>query len=127
MFLERSPLAATVAGRRTSACSLRPGNHSEGQHGAGGTGHQQEAHVAEDDGHRALAIVYVDDHEDSRRMAGEMLAHHGWNVRIYASGEVALREIRRHPPDIVVTDLNMGGFGGFALVRALRADPRTAT
>ena len=33
--------------------------------------------------------------------------------------------MRRDPPDLVLTDVMMPGIGGFALLRALRADPRT--
>jgi DNA-binding response OmpR family regulator len=32
----------------------------------------------------------------------------------------------REPPHVIVTDVNMPGMGGVAMVKALRAEPRTS-
>ena len=38
----------------------------------------------------------------------------------YADGEIALKEIPRHPPDVVLMDINMPGMKGFECVRQLK-------
>jgi len=38
----------------------------------------------------------------------------------YADGETALKEIPRHPPDVVLMDINMPGMKGFECVRQLK-------
>ena len=44
-----------------------------------------------------------------------------------ADGEAALEAARARPPDLVLTDVMMPGLDGLGLLRALRADERTAT
>lgn len=39
----------------------------------------------------------------------------------YADGETALKEIPRHPPDVVLMDINMPGMKGFECVKQLKA------
>ena len=43
-----------------------------------------------------------------------------------AEDEEALAKIRAEPPDLVVLDRSMPGLDGFAFVRCLKADPKTA-
>lgn len=38
----------------------------------------------------------------------------------YADGETAIKEIPRHPPDVVLMDINMPGMKGFECVRQLK-------
>jgi CheY-like chemotaxis protein/anti-sigma regulatory factor (Ser/Thr protein kinase) len=45
---------------------------------------------------------------------------------LYADGRRALEGVRRHRPDLVVTDVMMPDLDGFELATALRADPLTA-
>ena len=44
-----------------------------------------------------------------------------------SNGSEALAAVRAQPPDLVLADVMMPGMDGVALVRALRADPRTRT
>ena len=48
-----------------------------------------------------------------------------YHVDTVADGESALRLAREHPPDLVLSDVMMPGLDGVALLRELRADPRT--
>jgi signal transduction histidine kinase len=48
-----------------------------------------------------------------------------WQVTAVADGAAALAEIRRSPPDVVVTDVMMPGLDGFGLIAAVRADEAT--
>ena len=50
-----------------------------------------------------------------------------WEVEAVADGAKALAVASERLPDLVLADVMMPGLDGFALLRALRADPRTAT
>ena len=50
-----------------------------------------------------------------------------WEVEAVADGWQALAVAGERVPDLVLADVMMPGLDGFALLRALRADPRTAT
>ncbi len=77
---------------------------------------------AADDG-RARVLV-VDDNADLRRWVGEVLSAR--YAVVYAGDGVAGLEVARAAlPDLVVADVMMPGLDGFALSRALAADPET--
>ena len=69
-------------------------------------------------------VVVVDDNADMRDYLRRTLELH-WAVTTVGDGAAALAEIRRAPPDAVITDVMMPGMDGFALIAALRADERT--
>jgi len=73
-----------------------------------------------------MRVVVVDDHEDIRAIFSEVLGAAGWSVRSYADAPSALAGIAEDPPDLVLTDINLGGLSGRALARTVRADPRTS-
>jgi CheY-like chemotaxis protein/anti-sigma regulatory factor (Ser/Thr protein kinase) len=70
-------------------------------------------------------VLVVDDNADMRAYLTRLLAPH-WAVRTTANGEEALAAIATDRPDVVLTDVMMPRIDGFALLRALRADPATA-
>ena len=66
-------------------------------------------------------ILVVDDSPVDRRLAGSLLETTPGTVVVYAGdGREALRAVSAGPPDLVVTDLQMPGMDGLALVEALR-------
>ena len=50
----------------------------------------------------------------------------GFEVLVAENGLIGLEMALRERPDVIVSDVNMPGMGGVAMVKALRADPRTA-
>jgi signal transduction histidine kinase len=84
--------------------------------------HAVDAPPADD----ADRVVVVDDNADMRDYVVGLLKRH-WRVDAYADGKAALDGIRRDPPALVVTDVMMPRLDGFGLLKALRADARTAT
>ena len=75
--------------------------------------------------HRScLDVLLVDDNATGRRVAQAVLEHAGHRVEVAESGMVALRKLRRHQPDVVLTDLQMPRMGGLALARAIRKAER---
>ncbi|MGV9675338.1 SpoIIE family protein phosphatase [Nocardia sp. NPDC003482] len=77
-----------------------------------------------DDDGRELVLI-ADDNADMRRHLDRVLSGR-WRTLLVADGESALRAVREHRPDVIVADVMMPGMDGFQLIRAVRADPRTA-
>ena len=71
-------------------------------------------------------VLLVDDNSDMREYVRSLLAGK-FEVVAVNNGKLALEEIRRRPPALVLTDVMMPEMDGFALLSALRKDPATAT
>jgi CheY-like chemotaxis protein len=67
-------------------------------------------------------IVVAEDHEDIRFVLQRALERAGHQVVAAADGAEALDAVRRHRPDMVVTDVDMPHMTGLDLCRAIRAD-----
>jgi EAL domain-containing protein (putative c-di-GMP-specific phosphodiesterase class I) len=62
------------------------------------------------------AVLVVDDDELVRRTCCEIIRRAGFEVRSAANGAEALEQLA-HPCDVVVSDINMPGLDGLALLR----------
>jgi PAS domain S-box-containing protein len=71
-------------------------------------------------------VLVADDNADMRDYIRRLLRPH-WSVQTVTDGAAALAAALADPPDLVLTDAMMPGLDGFALLAALRADPRTRT
>lgn len=70
-------------------------------------------------------VVLVDDHDDTREVAAEVLRLQGFDVRDYANAEDALDAVHGRSPAAVVTDLTLGAMSGEELARLLRGSTAT--
>ncbi|NPC52137.1 PAS domain S-box protein [Corallococcus sp. AB032C] len=70
-------------------------------------------------------VLVADDNADMRDYVRRSLEGR-FQVTTVADGNAALELARRHPPDVVLSDVMMPGLDGFGLLRALKSDPRTA-
>jgi signal transduction histidine kinase/chemotaxis response regulator CheB len=70
-------------------------------------------------------VLVADDNADMRDYLVRLLGG-TWTVTQAGDGDQALRMTRHDRPDLVVADVMMPGLDGFALVRAIRADPGLA-
>lgn len=69
-----------------------------------------------------VTVLVVDDSAIDRRLAGALLEEReGWTAAYAEDGVAALDRIRRDPPDLVLTDLQMPQLNGLELVEAVRA------
>src|SRR5688572_367651 len=59
-------------------------------------------------------------------MYAEYLRFKGYVVHAARDGRDGLAQVNAHRPDIVILDLTMPGLDGIEVLRALRADARTA-
>jgi CheY-like chemotaxis protein len=66
-------------------------------------------------------VLVVDDEPINTELMVDLLSQIGFQVRVAASGEEALRADASFRPDLVLMDLQMPGMDGFAAMRALRA------
>jgi len=74
---------------------------------------------------RAPLVLLVDDDPQSLRLLSEALAGQPFALAVALDGEMALRQIRREEPDLVLLDAMMPGMDGFEVCRRLQADPAT--
>jgi DNA-binding NtrC family response regulator len=65
-------------------------------------------------------VLLVDDEPDQVALLRAMLTPLGMDVATAESAEQALQVFRRHPVDLVVTDLHLPGQSGIDLIRQLR-------
>ncbi|HEX6318736.1 MAG TPA: response regulator, partial [Burkholderiales bacterium] len=70
-------------------------------------------------------ILVVDDQRANVEMLAGVLAARGYEVLTATDGESALEQVRRHNPDIVVSDILMPQMDGYELCRRLRGEPAT--
>ena len=81
------------------------------------------APVGGPDGPRPKILV-VDDNADMREYLRRLLGR-PYEVEAVADGEAALRAVRRHQHDLVLSDVMMPGLDGLGLLSALRSDEST--
>ncbi|XXX80292.1 response regulator [Sorangium sp. So ce134] len=74
---------------------------------------------------RPALVLLVDDDPGSLKLLSEALAGQPLTVAVAIDGEMALRQIRREPPDLVLLDAVMPGMDGFEVCRHMKADPAT--
>jgi two-component system, cell cycle response regulator DivK len=72
-------------------------------------------------------VVVVDDDPHSAEIVGMLLSHYGAAVFSAANGKEGLAVIERVNPHLVISDLSMPEMDGWAMIRALKARPETAT
>ena len=76
------------------------------------------------DGHRRGCVLVVDDNVDMREYVAGLLRSE-YDVGTASDGVEALENIRKYPPDLVLTDVMMPRLDGFGLLKVLRTEPTT--
>lgn len=72
-----------------------------------------------------LRVLIVDDSNTVLAVLGRMLQQDNYSVMQAHSGQDALDTVFSQPPELVLLDIVMPGMSGFAVLRAIRRDPRT--
>jgi CheY-like chemotaxis protein len=73
----------------------------------------------------AKRVLLVEDEESLRRVMKDLLEREGFVVFEAADGVIALDEVDRLAPDLVVLDLNLPRLDGYGVLSHLRARPAT--
>jgi type IV pilus assembly protein PilB len=71
---------------------------------------------------RRLRVLVVEDNGTIASVVKYFLELEGFEVLLAENGLIGLETAQRDHPDIVVSDVNMPGMGGVAMVKAIRAD-----
>ena len=66
------------------------------------------------------SVLIVDDEKSVRDMLAKLLHSHGYKTRLAADGQMALREIAKEIPDIVLLDLFLPGMNGLAFLEQIK-------
>ena len=70
-------------------------------------------------------ILIVDDTPTNLDVISEALSNAGYKVAIATSGERALQQVERRPPDLILLDVMMPGIDGFETCQRLKANEKT--
>ena len=105
------PAATTPVARTPHAPATHDAPHGPGPH--------------ETDRPHPARLLVVDDNADMRAYLTQLLQP-DYDVLLAADGRAALDLALAQPVELVLSDVMMPRMDGFELVRALRADPRTA-
>lgn len=73
----------------------------------------------------AARVLVVDDNPTNLKLVTFVVQAAGYEVSTAADAEAALAEVRAHPPDVILMDLQLPGIDGLELTRRLKADPET--
>ncbi|PWR70250.1 sensor histidine kinase [Methanospirillum lacunae] len=68
---------------------------------------------------RKGTILVVDDTHASLKLLTELLTIEGYTVRSADSGELALRSVKRSPPELILLDIRMPDMDGFEVLKQL--------
>lgn len=72
-------------------------------------------------------ILLIEDNEQNRYLVTFLLAGRGWEVIHAFDGPSGLALASETEPALILLDIQLPGMDGYAVARALRADPRLAT
>lgn len=68
-------------------------------------------------------ILAVDDNEANLDLAASLLGSSGFRVEVARSLKRALEMARANPPDLILSDMRMGGGHGLDFIRQVKAEP----
>jgi len=68
-----------------------------------------------------MKILLVEDDEMSRDMLSRRLLRSGFSVVTAENGQLAVEEVRRDPPDLILMDLSLPVLDGWAATAQIRA------
>ena len=78
-------------------------------------------------GREQRPILIIEDDMEIGRLLRSVLEDEGWDVRWHMRGRPGLEEAQQLRPQMVLLDLMLPDTDGRAILRALKADPATAS
>lgn len=74
----------------------------------------------------SIHILVVDDIPDNLRLLAEILESQNYVVRKALNGNLALQSAHRHPPDLILLDINMPEMNGYEVCQRLQTSDVTS-
>lgn len=74
---------------------------------------------------KRFKVLVVDDLLENLRLLSSLLIEEGYDVKRAPDGEMALSNVPRFQPDLILLDIMMPEMDGYAVCKALKADPKT--
>jgi CheY-like chemotaxis protein len=71
----------------------------------------------------SASVLLAEDNPITSRLVVDYMTVKGFRMQSVTDGESALAAVRASPPDVVLLDIQMPQLDGFAVMRAIRADP----
>ena len=71
--------------------------------------------------------MIVDDNPANLELLGEMLRHHGHEVRSFPRARLALADAKRQAPELFLLDINMPEMNGYELCERLKSDAKLSS
>jgi two-component system, cell cycle response regulator DivK len=75
-------------------------------------------------GERTPRILVVEDNPKNLKLARDVLAFSGYDVRTAETGELGVEEALSEPPDLILMDLQLPGIDGVEALHRIRDDDR---
>jgi two-component system sensor histidine kinase/response regulator len=66
-------------------------------------------------------IMIVDDNPANLKLLEDMLRQHGYEIRSFPRGRLALAAARQEPPDLILLDINMPEMNGYEVCEQLKS------
>jgi CheY-like chemotaxis protein len=73
-------------------------------------------------GLKGITVLVVEDEKDTRDLLGLVLESYGATAFLTSSVKPGLEALQQHRPDVVLSDIGMPEYNGYALVAAVRKD-----
>ena len=70
-------------------------------------------------------ILIVEDNELNLKLLNDILEFHGYEIVATGLGAAAIDLARRHPPDLILLDIQLPDISGLEVARRLKADEQT--
>jgi type IV pilus assembly protein PilB len=115
---------APAGGAAPASGHIPTPREKELERGAGSNGGSTENAVSKQ-GKENERILIVEDSQTIASVVKYYLELEGFEVVVAKNGLIGLEMAKRELPQAIVTDVNMPGMDGIAMVKALRADPKT--
>lgn len=71
------------------------------------------------------SILIVDDSPDVLKLLNDLLTPQDYNLRLFSSGELALRSVQVELPDLILLDVRMPVMDGYEVCKRLKADEKS--
>ncbi|MCP4344088.1 MAG: response regulator [Desulfobacterales bacterium] len=68
-------------------------------------------------------ILIVDDEPNIVVPLQFLMEQNGYNVAVASTGDEAISAVQQHKPDLILLDIMLPGFDGFAICQKVRANP----